>query len=119
MMNVQKTEFKMQYKMEHGTLYLYDKNEIITNFIDNKFSIMYDYNNGNIVRLKMGIPKDVKKSFDKYVKTYNDNKTPMELRPDLRIATFVVTENDVEDLNKILDITGYLNIWLKKKLLNC
>lgn len=104
--------------MEYGTLYLLENNgAIITGFRDNKFSIMYDYNEGDIVRLKMGTPEDVKKNFDKYVKTYNDNKTPMELRPDLRIVTFVVTENDIEDLNKILDITGYLQVWLKKKML--
>jgi len=106
----------LKYKWEHGSLYLKDDYDaIVTGFMDNMFSIMYDYNEGDIIRLKMGSSESVKKDYNRYIKCYTKANTPENLRADLQIATFVVKEENVPDLNKILHNTGFLDLWLKEK----
>lgn len=101
-----------KYRFEHGQLYLFDeRGNILVGIPDNEFAILYSIHeeedgSAGFVMHNHGPQQSVQKKFDEYRKTGIDVQFQM--------IAFRAQEPMVEDINRVIDTSGWLKFFFKK-----
>ena len=97
-----------EYQLKDNKYALYDtkENEIIS--MNSQISILFDKQ--DFVLLKYGNPELVKQTFDLMKQRYIEANL-LDFANDLSIISGNI---DIDELNKIINCTGYLKVFLKK-----
>ncbi len=96
----------MHFERKWGSLYFMSGPNII--YMVDELAIAFDRQ--NFTRLKHGRPKDVLR----WVEAVQRLDKEQQLFPDIAVVQGKADVFDVEDLNKMLDITGYMKVLARK-----
>ncbi len=96
----------MHFEKKWGSLYFMSGPNIV--YMVDELAIAFDRK--NFTRLKHGRPKDVLK----WVETVQRLDKEQQLFPDIAVVQGKPDAFDVEDLNKMLDISGYMKVMARK-----